>query len=61
MITGTMKTVLAITPDKDLPNIIDLIIKYPSHIIKTTSPLVNMVISELDRQYARWNKGGING
>lgn len=59
MITGTMKSVLVLTADCDLSHVIEIIINYPNY--KTDGSLLDKtVITELDRQYARWNKGGAN-
>lgn len=60
MITGTMKSILNLTAECDLQHIIKIILNYPNH--KTDGSLLDkMIITELDRQYARWNKGGSNG
>lgn len=60
MITGSMKTILVMTPSQELVDIVDILIEYPNH-TKTGGAMIDLVIKELDRQYARWNKGGING
>jgi hypothetical protein len=57
MITGTMKSILKLTAECDLQHTIEVILNYPNH--KTDGSLLDkMIITELDRQYARWNKGG---
>lgn len=39
-----------------------IIIKdYPNHKTKSESPYSGILTIELDRQYDRWNKGGLNG
>lgn len=60
MITGSVKTILLITPSNELDKLVDILIEYPNH-KKNEGALVDALIQELDRQYARWNKGGING
>lgn len=60
MITGSVKTILRMTPSNELDDMVDILIEYPDH-AKTKGALVDVLIKELDRQYARWNKGGING
>lgn len=57
MITGTMKTILTVTPEQNLSGIIDILTTYPNY-VNNGNPFSKMVIDELDRQYARWNKGG---
>ena len=57
MITGTMKTILTVTPEQNLSGIIDILTTYPNY-VNNDNPFSKMVIDELDRQYARWNKGG---
>lgn len=61
MITGSIKTVLALTPDAELRNFLNIITNYPHIKINENSPLFNALIEELSRQYNRWNKGGDNG
>lgn len=60
MITGSVKTILRMTPSNELDDMVDILIEYPDH-EKTKGALVDVLIKELDRQYARWNKGGQDG
>lgn len=57
MISGSVKTILLMTPSNELDDMVDVLIEYPDH-KKTKGALVDLLIKELDRQYARWNKGG---
>ena len=57
MITGTIKTILTVTPEQNLSDIVDILTTYPDY-NNNNNPFAKMVIDELDRQYARWNKGG---
>lgn len=62
MISGTMKALLNIaTPDK-LELFVYYICAYPNHDLHLSKddPWANQIIAELDRQYARWNKGEAN-
>lgn len=61
MITGSIKTILALTPDAELRNFLNIITTYPNFETNEDSALVNALIEELSRQYNRWNKGGDNG
>lgn len=63
MINTTLKKLLRLTNQEDLPDIIDILLSYPIYTIPseiTLNPLVGMLVTELDRQYTRWNKGGAN-
>lgn len=63
MISGTMKALLNLaTPDK-LELLVYFLVAYPQHdlFIGKDDPLAMQIIAELDRQYARWNKGENNG
>lgn len=59
MITGSVRTILTLTPSNELDDMVDILINYPNH-EKTKGALADTLIKELDRQYARWNKGGAN-
>jgi len=64
MITATLRKLLNLTNDEDLKDILSIILTYPNYTIPSeisANPLVGILIDELDRQYARWNKGGNNG
>ena len=64
MITATLRKLLNLTNDEDLKDVLSIILTYPNYTIPseiTLNPLVGILIDELDRQYARWNKGGNNG
>lgn len=63
MISGTLKSLLTLPPKKDLWEYIRVIIKYPDYDfigngIDGTDGIMSAIINELNRQYARWNKGG---
>lgn len=63
MITGTLKTLLPLVEFGDEWQYIDIIVKYPNYELDgdlAANPIALAVINELDRQYARWNKGGDN-
>lgn len=64
MITGTVKNLIPVLPPEDETLFLIILKNYPN--IETIdesyiTPVLFMLIKELDRQYARWNKGGING
>lgn len=67
MLTGTMKTIIKIAMEQfpnDSAEILNLLLSYPniSWIDANLAPqITKTAIDELDRQYARWNKGGNNG
>lgn len=64
MISGTLKSLLTLPPKKDLWEYIRVISDYPDYsfignsIIDGTNAVMAAIITELDRQYSRWNKGG---
>lgn len=60
MITQTLKSVLSLSDPCDLWNYIDIIVSYPDYKLdgeSAVSPITDIIIKELDRQYSRWNKG----
>lgn len=62
MITATLRKILSLTNEEDLKDLISIILTYPNYSIPSEislNPLVGILVDELDRQYARWNKGGI--
>ena len=65
MITGTMKSLLNLFIPKDPYKLLRLqriILEYPNHPQDDeilTDPIVIAITDELQRQYERWNKGGI--
>lgn len=61
MISGTLKSLLNLAAPQDYKEILQIIISYPHCLIDDKNALFNAIKNELDRQYARWNKGGING
>lgn len=64
MITATLRKVFCLTNDEDLKDLLSIVLTYPNYSIPSEislNPLVGILVDELDRQYARWNKGGING
>ena len=64
MITQTLKSVLSLSDPYDLWNYIGIIVSYPDYKLDgefAASPIADIIIKELDRQYARWEKGGNNG
>ena len=67
MLTGTMKTIIAIAMEQfpdDCVDILSLLLSYPdtSIVNQNSMPqITKAAIDELDRQYTRWNKGGANG
>jgi len=63
MITGTLKTLLSLVEFGNEWQYINIIINYPNHELDgelAADPMALAIINELDRQYARWNKGGKN-
>lgn len=63
MITGTLKTLLPLVEFGDEWQFIKIIVTYPNYELDqdlAINPIALAVINELDRQYARWNKGGDN-
>ena len=63
MITQTVKTLIQISDREDETWILIVLKNYPYVEIKDEykSPLIIALLDELDRQYARWEKGGNNG
>lgn len=71
MLTQTIKSALCLADTNELYYYIDLLVTYPKisqHNTASTeafnkprTPIAEIILKELDRQYARWNKGGING
>ena len=64
MISGTLKSLLILPAKKDLWEYIRVITKYPDYDfvrngIDGSDGIMSAIIKELDRQYARWNKGGV--
>lgn len=71
MLTQTIKSALCLAETNELYYYIDLLVTYPEitphnaasreafHHPRT--PIAEIILKELDRQYARWNKGGLNG
>lgn len=60
MITNTVKTLIKIASPNDLTGMLFVLREYPA--IKKLSPIaktptIEALLDELDRQYARWNKG----
>lgn len=61
MITQTVKTLIQVSTQEDKTCILELLKNYPYVEIKYKTPVTIAVLNELDRQYARWDKGGNNG
>jgi len=64
MITGTIKTLIRVVSPDEAEWFLTILKIYPD--LKGaeevyTSPTLAVLIDELDRQYARWDKGGANG
>lgn len=63
MITNTMNNLLRLVEPYDMWGIVDIICSYPNYELDgdlAAKPIVDAIIDELNRQYARWNKGGAN-
>ena len=66
MITNTVKTILSLVKNSDETTMINHcllhypMIAYPDKMVRENR-LLAALIQELNRQYARWNKGGSNG
>lgn len=68
MLTQTIKSALCLAEPNELWCYIDLLITYPeisSHNVASTdafnkprTPVAEIILEELNRQYSRWNKGG---
>lgn len=71
MITQTIKSALCLADSSNVYIYVDLLISYPkpsrykAHISASfenhSDPIADIILKELDRQYSRWNKGGLNG
>lgn len=64
MITKTMNNLLRLVEPYDMCEIIDIVCSYPNYELDgdlAPKPIVDAIIDELNRQYARWNKGESNG
>ena len=64
MITQTVKTLIGIVSEEERANFLILLQNYPNIQVvdvNDVTPLLLALVKELDRQYARWNKGGANG
>ena len=64
MITNTMSNILRMVEPLDMWEMVDIICSYPNYELDgelAAKPIANVLIDELNRQYARWNKGGSNG
>lgn len=62
MITNTLKNILQLVDPVDMWEIVGIICSYPKYELNgnlASKPIIDVIIDELDRQYARWNKGGI--
>lgn len=67
MINQTIKSFMLLAKDQNEKNYIYLILsKYPQDRVRELNDCVNInplllgVLNELDRQYSRWAKGGVN-
>ena len=63
MITQTLKSVLSLANPVDMWDYVGIIVNYPDYELNgdiAANPITDIIIKELDRQYARWNKGGKN-
>ena len=62
MITNTMNNILRMVDPLDMWEMVDIICSYPNHELDgelAAKPIVSVLIDELNRQYARWNKMGV--
>jgi hypothetical protein len=62
MITKTMNNLLRLVDPYDMWEIVDIICSYPKYELDgelAAKPIVDAIIDELNRQYARWNKGDV--
>lgn len=60
MITNTLKNILQLVDPVDMWEVVGIICSYPKHKLNgdlASKPIIDVIIDELDRQYARWNKG----
>lgn len=65
MITQTVKTILELTDKKDAPFVLYILQHYPNFNSVQVSDIrcrknTRALLDELNRQFARWNKGGAN-
>lgn len=63
MITGTVKTIIKLTENKESAFLLFVLQNYPNfggapESEMRSSKNISALLDELDRQYARWNKGG---
>lgn len=64
MVNKTVKSLMKLADGNvDRNNIYLILLRYPNDFVRTingenTKPLYQALLLELDRQYARWNKGG---
>ena len=62
MITSTVKTLIQVSDEDDAVWILIALKNYPEDFPEDyKSPIIIALLEELDRQYARWNKGENNG
>lgn len=61
MITRSLKSIINLTPMENWSDLLLILISYPNHPRNKLNEFERAVFDELDRQYARWNKGGENG
>ena len=62
MITSTVKTLIQVSDEDDAVWILIALKNYPEDFPEDyKSPIIIALLEELDRQYARWNKGESNG
>lgn len=64
MFNRTIKSLLKIPPKNDLWEYLRVISDYPDYSfigngIDGTNAVMEAIITELNRQYTRWNKGGV--
>ena len=63
MITNTMNNILRMVDPLDMWEVVNVICAYPNYELSgdlAAKPIIDVIIDELNRQYARWNKGGQN-
>lgn len=63
MITNTLKNVLQLVDPLDMWEVVNVICEYPNLELSgdlAAKPIIDIILGELDRQYARWNHGGDN-
>lgn len=64
MITNTMNNILRLVDPLDMWEVVSVICTYPNYELSgdlAAKPIIDVIINELDRQFARWNKGGNDG